>query len=124
MALTDQEWKTVHTLAHDLARDVDRNELGKVVAYFRLEKSTDRFLELLTRLPESPLTRRSGKTRRYYERIQAICYKCLQGMPDKKALEMVAWVFRLVTYYAAEMGTRTAEGRQHGARQRRGGRRR
>jgi len=123
MALTEQEWKTVHTLARDLARDVDRNELGKVVAYFRLEKSTDRFLELLNRLPESPLTRRSGKTRRYYERIRGTCHKYLQGIPDEKALEMVAWVFRLVTYYAAEMGTRTAKGRQRGARRRRGGRR-
>lgn len=111
MALVEREWKTVHTLARDLARDVDRNELGKVVTYFRLEKSRDRFLELLERLPESPLTRRSGRTRRYYERIRDICRQHLQGVPDKKALEMVAWAFRLVTYYAAQMGTRTAEGR-------------
>ena len=112
MALTKQEWETVHTLARDLARDVDRNELGKVVAYFRLEKSRDKFLELLERLPESPLTRRSGKTRRYYERIGGVCRGHLQDVSDEKALEMVAWAFRLVTYYAAEMGTRTAEGRQ------------
>lgn len=124
MALTEQEWKTVHTLARDLARDVDRNELGKVVAYFRLGKNRDRFLELLERLPKSPLMRRSGRTRGYYERIGEVCTKHLQGVPDEKALEMVAWAFRLVTYYAAQMGTRTAEGRQRTARRGRGGQRR
>ena len=124
MALTEQEWKTVHTLAHNLARDVDRNELGKVVTYFRLEGSLAKFLELLERLPESPLMRRSGKTRRYHERIRDTCRRHLQGIPDKKALEMVAWAFRLVTYYAAEMGTRTAEGRQRRAQRGKGERRR
>lgn len=112
MALTAQEWKTVHQLAEDLAKDVDRNELGKVTAYFRLERKRDRFLTLLERLPESPLTRRSGKTRRYYERISQACRRHLQGVPDKKALEMVSWAFRLMTYYGAQMGTRTAEGRE------------
>jgi hypothetical protein len=124
MALTTQEWKTVHTLARDLARDVDRNELGKVVAYFRLEKSRDRFLELLERLPKSPLMRRSKKTRHYYERIGDTCQQHLQDVPDEKALEMVAWAFRLVTYYAAQMGTRTAEGRKSKGHRRGGGRRR
>lgn len=124
MALTEQEWKTVHTLARDLSRDVDRNELGKVVAYFRLGKDRDRFLELLERLPKSPLMRRSRRTRGYYERIRDTCRRHLKGVPDKKALEMVAWAFRLVTYYAVEMGTRTAEGRQRRARRGRGGRRR
>ena len=123
MALTTQEWKTVHTLARDLA-DVDRNELGKVVAYFRLEKSGDKFLDLLKRLPGSPLMRRSKKTRGYYERVRDACWQHLQGVPDDKALEMVAWAFRLMTYYAAQMGTRTAEGRQRKGHRGRGGRRR
>lgn len=112
MALTAQEWKTVHQLAEDLAEDVDRNELGKVTAYFRLEGKRDRFLTLLERLPESPLTRRSGRTRRYYERISQACRRHLQGVPDEKALEMVSWAFRLMTYYSAQRGTRTAEGRE------------
>jgi hypothetical protein len=124
MALTQQEWQTVHTLAQDLARDVDRNELGKVVAYFRLEKSRDRFLELLECLPASPLMRRSGKTRGYYQRIGEVCRQHLQAVPDAKALEMVAWAFRLVTYYATLRGTRTAEGRVRRSPRQRGGRRR
>jgi hypothetical protein len=119
MALTAQEWETVHQLAKDLAKDVDRNELGKVTAYFRLERDRDRFLTLLEYLPQSPLTRRSRRTRRYYERIGQACRRHLQGVPDKKALEMVSWGFRLMTYYSAQMGTRTAEGRQRKERRRR-----
>jgi hypothetical protein len=124
MALTQQEWQTVHALARDLAGDVDRNEVGKVVAYFRLEKSRDRFLELLERLPASPMMRRSGRTRGYYQRIGQACRRHLQGVPDAKALEMVAWAFRLMTFYGAQMGTRTAEGRVRRSPRQRGGRRR
>lgn len=119
MALTAQEWETVYQLAQDLAKDVDRNELGKVTAYFRLEGDRDRFLTLLKRLPESPLMRRSGRTRRYYERIGQACRRHLQDVPDDKALEMVSWAFRLMTYYGAQMDTRTAEGRQRRERRQR-----
>ena len=100
--LTAREWNTVHAIARDLARDVDRNELGKAVAYLRRTRSKEKFLKLLAQLPQSDYIRRSNQTQKYFERIERTCRQHLAGASDEKALAIVAWAFRLLTFYQAE----------------------
>jgi hypothetical protein len=89
-------------MARDLARDVDRNELGKVVTYLRRTRSREKFLQLLDRLPQSVYIRRSNRTQTYFRRIAKTCRSHLANVSDEKALALVGWAFRLMTYYQAE----------------------
>ena len=49
MELTAQDWDRAHAIARDLAVDVDRNELGKAVTFFRLHRDKEKFLTLILR---------------------------------------------------------------------------
>ncbi|HLB48423.1 MAG TPA: hypothetical protein VJL59_15565 [Anaerolineales bacterium] len=100
--LSGQDWKTVDTMARDLARDVDRNELGKAVAYFRRTRSKGKFLELLKRLPSSDYIRRSNRTQQYFRRTEQACRQHLAAAGDEKALAIVTWAFRLMAFYQSE----------------------
>jgi hypothetical protein len=104
MALNTQDWDRVETIARDLAVDVDRNELGKVVTYFRLHRQKSKFLTLIERLSRSNEYIRSGRTRDYFQRILRTCRRELTQVDDEKALEIVSWAFRLMTYYADQTG--------------------
>jgi len=97
--LSDKDWQRVHAIARDLALDVDRNELGKAMSYFRLHRKKEDFLTLLERLSRSQEYVRSQQTRTYFERILRTCRQYLAGVDDAHALVMVSWAFRLVTYY-------------------------
>ncbi len=105
MELTAQDWDRAHAIARELAVDVDRNELGKAVTFFRLHKDKEKFLKLLERLPRSEYIR-SGRTRGYFERIHRTCRRYLAGADNERALRIVSWAFRLMTYYEAEAGER------------------
>ncbi len=100
MELTAQEWERVHTIARDLAIDVDRNELGKVVTYFRLHRDKTKFLMLIERLSRSNEYIRSRRTRVYFERILKVCREQLKEMNDERAMLAISWAFRMMTYYA------------------------
>lgn len=111
MALTEREWAAAERLARDLARDVDRNELGKVLSYFQRVGSKEKLFRLLKRLPGSGYIR-SGQTRGYLQRIAEACERHLQGIEeDEQALRVLGWAFRLTTYYQTRRGTRYARGR-------------
>ena len=106
MELTSEEWHKAEQMARDLARDVDRNELGKVVSYFKRVRDKEKFLTLLGRLPSSANIR-SGRTQGYLRRIAGVCERHLADVEsDRRALAIVAWAFRLMTYDQTRTGQR------------------
>jgi hypothetical protein len=112
VVLNSKEWEIVRALAQALAHDVDRNELGKVVSYFQRTRSKDKFLKLLERLPRSGYTR-SRRTRGYLKHIEKACRQHLEPISDdRRALSIVSWSFRLMTYYQTRTGRRRARGRR------------
>ncbi len=50
MELTARDWDGVYAIVRDLAIDVGRNDLGKVVTCFRLHRDKGKFLTLIARL--------------------------------------------------------------------------
>jgi hypothetical protein len=100
--LTAEEWRRADALAQELARDVDRNEFGKIVTYMRREKNPRKVAGLLQRLPRSSFIR-SKRTRGYLERIgRAWHTSLLQGIKPERAVLVASWAFRLMTYYQDE----------------------
>ena len=96
--LTADEWQRADALARALARDVDRNEFGKIVTYMRRSQDPRKVRLLLQRLPRSAFIR-SNQTRGYLERISKAWPQHLQGLPQKRAVLVASWAFRLMTYY-------------------------
>ncbi|MEW5958829.1 MAG: hypothetical protein AB1801_13940 [Chloroflexota bacterium] len=109
--LTSQEVEIAQALARDLAPYVDRNEVGKVLDYFRRVRSTEKFFKLLDALPRSGYTR-SKRTRDYLTQIRSACRQHLRPVTDDQhALAIVGWSFRLMTYYQTLKGQRSAQNR-------------
>ncbi|TEU18857.1 MAG: hypothetical protein E3J21_05055 [Anaerolineales bacterium] len=112
IVLTRQEFAVADALARELAPDVDRNELGKVISYFQRTRSREKLFDLLDRLPRSGYVR-SKRTRDYLRRIAEACRRHLRGVEgDRRALAVLGWSFRLMTRYQTETGKRYARGRQ------------
>ena len=111
MELSREDWSKAETIARELALDVDRNELGKILAYARRVRETDTVLHMVERLPRSGYIR-SGRTRGYLERIGVVLRRELAGLEGSRALAVLAWAFRLLTTYQTERGTRTSAGRK------------
>jgi len=112
IVLTQREWAAADALARELAPDVDRNELGKVISYFQRTRSREKLFELLERLPRSGYVR-SKRTREYLRRIAGACQRHLRNVEgDRRALAVLGWSFRLMTRYQTESGQRYARGRQ------------
>jgi len=110
--LSRKEWAAADALARELAPDVDRNELGKVISYFQRTRSRKKLFVLLERLPRSGYVR-SQRTRDYLKRIAEACRRHLRGVEDdRQALAVLSWGFRLMTRYQTESGQRYARGRQ------------
>jgi len=111
IVLTRDEWAAADALARELAPDVDRNELGKVISYFQRTRSKEKLFELLKRLPRSGYVR-SKRTRGYLTRIAGACRRHLRGVEeDRRALAVLGWSFRLMTRYQTESGQRYARSR-------------
>ncbi len=112
--LTKEEWARADSIARELARDTDRNELGKVIAFFQRrqhdQKGKEKFLLLLERLPKSGYVR-SNRTRDYLARIRDVCTRELRDVPSERAVAVLAWAFRKMTYYQTMAGQRTADAR-------------
>lgn len=98
MELDKREWLKADAIARALAVDVDRNELGKIVAYAQRVKDTEKVLRLVENLPRSGYVR-SGRTRGYLERIGGVLRRELAGMNGKRSLAVLGWAFRLMTAY-------------------------
>lgn len=110
MELTSEDWARADRIARELARDTDRNELGKVVGFFQRRRNKEKFLLLLERLPKSGYVR-SSRTRDYLTRIRDVCTRELKDVPSENAVRILAWAFRRMTYYQTVGGTRTADAR-------------
>jgi hypothetical protein len=111
VVLSREEWKIAEALARELAPNVDRNELGKVLAYFHRVRNKDKFFKLLERLPRSGYVR-SNQTRDYLNRIADACQKHLRSVKDDRhALAVLGWSFRLMTHYQTQSGQRSASDR-------------
>jgi len=109
--LTSAEWRKADAIARDLAVDVDRNELGKIISYFQRLKDKGKLLELLRRLPDSGYVH-SARTRGYLARIAGVCNEHLAGVQDNDtALSILGWSFRLMTYHQTASGRRFAQSR-------------
>ncbi len=116
VVLSRDEWKIAEALARELAPNVDRNELGKALAYFHRTRSKAKFLKLLERLPRSGYVR-SNQTREYLHRIADACQRHLRPVTDDlHALAILGWSFRLLTNYQTQSGQRYATDRTRGRR--------
>jgi len=111
MAMSKADWAKADAIARQLAKDVDRNELGKIVAYAHRTRDPEKVITLAKRLPQSGYVR-SRRTRRYLQRIAQVLSTELAGLEGEQALAVLTWAFRLLTTYQTEMGTRTAAGRR------------
>ena len=89
---------------------MDRNELGKVVAYAHRTHDIKKVLALVNRLPDSGYVR-SNRTRGYMERIADVLNRQIAKEELERALHILSWAFRLMTSYQTEMGTGMASGR-------------
>lgn len=107
----EDEWNKAEVIARALAEDVDRNELGKILAYARSVRDTESILDLVHRLPRSGYIR-SGRTQGYLQRIDQVLQRELAGLVGERAVLVLAWAFRLMTFYQTQLGTRRASGRQ------------
>jgi len=98
--LTDQDWRKAEMIARELAGSgIDRNEVGKILAYLQRRRNRQNFMLLLDRLPRSRYIR-SSQTKNYFERIRKLCYQHLRDVSDdSRAVSILAWAFRLMTYY-------------------------
>lgn len=117
MELTKTEWAKAERIARELAIDVDRNELGKIVAYAHRHRKTADIMALVERLPRSGYVR-SQRTRSYLERIAEVLRRELAGVEGERSQAVLGWAFRLLTTYQMELGTRTADRRPEPRRQR------
>jgi hypothetical protein len=109
--LTSAEWAKADAIARELAVDVDRNELGKIVAYAHRAPDVAHILDLVERLPQTGYVR-SSRTKGYLQRIGVALRRELKGLEGRRALAVLCWAFRLMTMYQTEQGTRTADGRK------------
>jgi hypothetical protein len=110
MELNQKDWVKAETIARELAHDVDRNELGKIVAYAQRTRDTGKILALVERLPHSGYVR-SGQTQGYLRRIATTLRRELTGLEGPRAHAILAWAFRLLSTYQTEQGTRTSNAR-------------
>lgn len=113
MILNKNDWAKADAIARELASDVDRNELGKVVAYAHRVRNTRKIIDLTARLASSGYAR-SGRTRSYLGRIASVLRRQLAGLDNERAITVLAWAFRMMTTYQTECGTRTAATRPEG----------
>jgi len=111
MDMTPAYWEKAHAIARELAGDVDRNELGKVVSYFRQTQDGEKLFLLLGRLPTSNYIR-SQQTKGYFTRMGQVLQQHLRDVTDPKAATLViSWAFRLMSYYQLPSGGRPVIGR-------------
>jgi len=107
MEITEQEMeqarKISDTLARAMAPNVDANEVGKVLAFWRHWQDPEKVFNLVKRLPESGMVR-SGRTRGYYEAMGRAFDQHLRGVRPEDFGIILGWSFRLMRYYQIDFG--------------------
>lgn len=104
-----KQWTIAHDIAFDLVdRGTDPNELGKVIAFVRQNKTEsgikDRLTSLVQRLSNSRNALiRSRQTQRFYQNIQEAFQEHLHDIEDTTELLLIlGWSLRLMRYYRIE----------------------
>ncbi|MFN3361478.1 MAG: hypothetical protein ACK421_08645 [Pseudanabaenaceae cyanobacterium] len=101
----EENWVIAHKLAIELvAKKVDVNEVGKVIAYLRVAREVTiekffRYLHILVR--EGNRVGHSSKTAGDYSNIEQLCkeqFKNLSISPQT-LLEILGWTVRLMRFY-------------------------
>jgi hypothetical protein len=122
-SLTDEQWATVYTIAHNLAKEQKRidpekdgiaTELKKLVTYLyalvkdfsdvsgQSNRAGSKILDYLRILTaDSKQVWRTGRTPDYYKCIYEVCTQTLKNYQNhpKKMLEILGWASRLIRYY-------------------------
>ena len=117
-SLTEVQWQIAHAIAKTLVQeDIDVNELGKAIAYFRTYSHQDntgaRFFDYLkTLVRNGRQIGHSQRTSEYYDSIEKVCSKYLKAYQDNASvmLQILGWASRLMRYYknAGSIGEITA----------------
>lgn len=105
MKITPGRLDLADEMAQDMAPDVDRNELGKVVAFYRRWPDPQRVFDLLEMLPDSGHLY-SGRTKGYYRAIARACRRHLSNVDPETFGVVLGWSFRLLTYHQTRLGIR------------------
>lgn len=105
MKITPEGLKLADRMAQDMAPDVDRNELGKIVAFYRRWPDPQRVFKLLGLLPDSGHLY-SGRTKGYYQAIARVCRRHLRNTDPETFGVVLGWSFRLLTYHQTRLGIR------------------
>jgi len=105
MELTEKERLTADALARAMAPNVDANEVGKVLAFWRRWHDQQKVMTMVRRLPKSGLVR-SGRTRGYYEAMARDFDQHLNNVRPEAFGLALGWAFRLMRYYQLEIITR------------------
>jgi hypothetical protein len=101
MEMTERERKIADALARAMAPNVDANEVGKVLAFWRRWNDTKKVFDLVKRLPKSGQVR-SGRTRGYYEAMSRYFDQYLRDVRPEAFGLILGWSFRLMRYYQLE----------------------
>ncbi len=111
MELTERERRIADTLAQAMAPDVDANEVGKVLAFWRRWRDPQKVFALLKRLPNSSLVR-TRRTRGYYQTMHRAFNEHLRDVQPGAFGAVLAWAFRLMRYYQLESGQHRSQDRR------------
>ena len=114
MEMTERERKIAEDLARAMAPNVDANEVGKVLAFWRRWQEPKKVFDLVERLPKSGQVR-SGRTRGYYEAMARAFDQYLRNVQPEAFGIILGWSFRLMKYYQFELkpkGSLSSRGKQ------------
>lgn len=100
--MTEQEQKIADALARAMAPNVDANEVGKVLAFWRRWNDHKKVFDLVKRLSKSGQVR-SGRTRGYYEAMSFYFDQYLRDVRPEVFGLILGWSFRLMRYYQLEL---------------------
>jgi len=84
----------------EVIRGVDKNEVGKLFSYIKEKRDIKDFFELMNRLPNSGLSKRSKKTKGYFEALKDILQPELKEKSVDDAVKLMGLIYRLMTYYS------------------------
>lgn len=90
-----------------VGRQVDINEVEKILAYARRERDLQKTVEVIRRLATQDVLVYSNRTKIYAQAIQQIMGPRLQQAPDTDTgLQLLGWTVRFMRYEAAQENRR------------------
>jgi hypothetical protein len=120
--LTENEWKTIRSIAQQLAmKECDPNEVAKLLSYLRAKSDLVAFHNVL-KVRETMLAQkaenapfvRSDQTSQYWSAIGKVLQDHAQWLPEnpERLLLLLGWAARLMRYYNTKVGREEIAERQ------------